>query len=276
MFGSRDLVLHDSLIHNSVVQGALLSGAHRLAFPHNDWRALETLLERHRRQHERVLVVVEGHYGMDGDIPELGRFVEVKRRHDAFLMVDEAHSIGVLGPRGLGVGEHCGVAGEDVDLWMGTLSKSLAGCGGYIAGERALVELLKYGVPGFVYSVGMPAPMAAASLEALRILRAEPERVERLHRRARLLLELARRHGLDTGLSSGHSIVPVILGRAAAAARLANALFERGVNVLPITYPAVPEGQARLRFFVSAAHNEEQIRTAVDLTAEELARLRSG
>ena len=180
LFGRKDLILHDSLIHNSVLQGALLSGARRLPFPHNDWQALDQILRKERAGHERVLVVIEGIYSMDGDCPDLPRFVEVKRRHKTFLMVDEAHSLGVLGRSGAGLREHFGVDGTDVDIWMGTLSKTLASCGGYIAGEHALVEYLKYSAPGFLYSVGMPPPAAAAALAALRVMRSEPERVARL------------------------------------------------------------------------------------------------
>ena len=168
LFGPKDLVLHDALIHNSALQGIELSGAQRRAFPHNDWSALDAMLARERRGFERVLIVLEGVYSMDGDYPELPRFIDIKRRHKAFLMVDEAHSFGVMGARGLGLREHFGVDGPDVDIWMGTLSKTLAGCGGFIAGERALVENLRFFAPGFLYSVGMSPPLAAASAAALR------------------------------------------------------------------------------------------------------------
>jgi len=120
LFGPKDLILHDALIHNSIIQGAQLSGAHRMLFPHNDWKALDEILTRSRREFERVLIVIEGIYSMDGDFPDLERFIEVKKRHKAFLMIDEAHSYGVLGARGFGIGEHFNVKGKDVDIWMGT------------------------------------------------------------------------------------------------------------------------------------------------------------
>ena len=170
MFGRKDLIVHDALIHNSALIGSELSGARRMPFAHNDWQALDRLLSQCRLQYERVLIVIEGLYSMDGDVPEVPRFVEIKRRHRAFLMVDEAHSLGVLGCGGRGIQEHFSLAGNDVDIWMGTLSKALASCGGYIAGERALVEHLKCAAPGFVYSVGMPPPAAAAALAALKLL----------------------------------------------------------------------------------------------------------
>ncbi|GGO79492.1 polyketide synthase [Marinobacterium nitratireducens] len=268
LFGPKDLVLHDSLIHNSVLQGIQLSGAFRLSFPHNDWQALEQLLEQRRHEFERVLIVVEGIYSMDGDHPDLPRFIELKKRHKAFLMVDEAHSVGVMGARGHGIAEHYGIAGDEVDIWMGTLSKSLSGCGGYIAGEQALIDHLKFSAPGFLYSVGIPAPMAAASLEAIRVMEEEPDRVSRLCERSRYFLERAREAGLDTGRSAGYSVVPILCGSSIKAVRLSNMLLKRGINVQPIVYPAVEEKLARLRFFISCAHTEEQIDATVQAIVE--------
>jgi 8-amino-7-oxononanoate synthase len=273
LFGPRDLVLHDALIHNSVLMGIQLSGARRMPFAHNDWDALERLLSQCRLQYERVLIIVEGIYSMDGDFPDLPRFVDIKRRHRAFLMVDEAHSLGVLGERGLGIQEHFDLRGGDVDIWMGTLSKTLASCGGYIAGETALVEHLKCAAPGFVYSVGMPPPAAAAALAALRLMRAEPWRAALLRERGRQFLDLARSRAIDTGLSAGLSVIPAIVGSSLKAARLSQALYRRRINVQPIVYPAVPERSARLRFFVSSEHTEAQIRSTVETLAEELRRL---
>ncbi len=265
LFGPKDLVVHDSLIHNSVLMGIQLSGAARRAFPHNDVGALDRLLADLRGQFERVLIVVEGIYSMDGDMPDLRALIDLKRRHHAFLMVDEAHALGVLGEKGYGLHEHFGIEGRDVDIWMGTLSKTLSGCGGYIAGERALVEQLKYAAPGFVYSVGIAPPLAAASLAALALMRAEPERVARLKQRGQFFLRQARAAGLDTGLSQGYSVIPVILGSSLKAVRLSNQLFEHGVNVQPIIHPAVEEKAARLRFFLSSEHTEAQIVETIGL-----------
>ena len=241
-----------------------MSGARRLPFPHNDWAALDAILEDQRYQFERVLIVLEGIYSMDGDFPDLPRFVDIKRRHKAFLMVDEAHSLGVMGKRGYGIREHFGLAGKDVDIWMGTLSKTLAGCGGYIAGETALVEHLKFLAPGFLYSVGMPPSVAAASLAALRRMQELPERVTTLQARGKRFLELAQAAGIDTGSSAGLAVVPAITQSSLKAARLSSALFERGINVQPILYPAVPEKSARLRFFISSLHTEPQLRQTID------------
>ena len=273
LFAPQDLILHDELIHNSVVQGITLSGARRLPFPHNDWSALDAILSQQRHHFQRVLIVLEGIYSMDGDYPELPRFVDLKKRYRAFLMVDEAHSFGVMGRTGLGIREHFGLPGADVDIWMGTLSKALAGCGGYVAGESALVEHLKFLAPGFLYSVGMPPPTAAASLAALQCLQGEPERVATLQERGRLFLAQARAAGVDTGSSAGFAVIPALTGSSIKAARLASALFERGINVQPILYPAVPEKSARLRFFISCQHTEAQIRQTVATLAEALGQL---
>ncbi|MFA5121359.1 aminotransferase class I/II-fold pyridoxal phosphate-dependent enzyme [Zavarzinia sp.] len=269
LFGPKDLILHDSLIHASVLDGIKLSGATRRSFPHNDHAAAEALLGQLRGQFERVLVVIESLYSMDGDCPDLVRFVELKTRHRAFLMVDEAHGLGVLGTTGHGACEQYGVLPEAVDIHMGTLSKTLAGCGGFIAGSQALVEQLRYYASGFVYSVGMPPPMAAASLEALAILREEPERVTRLQARGRYFLETARAAGIDTGLSQGFAVVPAIVGSSMKAVNLSNALFAEGINVQPIIYPAVGESAARLRFFLSSEHET----ASFDRVIEAIARL---
>jgi 8-amino-7-oxononanoate synthase len=271
--GPGDLVLHDALAHNSLLQGAVLSGARRRPFPHNDFDAAEKLLAQMRGQYRRVLIVIEGIYSMDGDFSELPKFIALAKRHRALLMVDEAHSIGVMGPRGRGIGEHFGVNPADVDLWMGTLSKAFGSCGGYIAGSKTLVRWLKYTVPGFVYSVGLPPAAAGASLGALRLLQRQPERVAKLLANARLFLQLAREAGLDTGPSGGSAIVPIILGNSMNSLRLSRALFARGISVQPILYPAVEERAARLRFFITSSHTPDQIRRTVAAMQEELARI---
>lgn len=266
LFGPKDLVIHDSLIHNSVLQGIQLSGASRRSFPHNDTAALNQILAEIRGQFERVLIVVEGLYSMDGDMCDLPALIEIKHRHQAFLMVDEAHSLGVLGETGKGVREHFGIPGKAVDIWMGTLSKTLAGCGGFIAGERALVEHLKYAAPGFVYSVGMAPSLAAASLEALRIMQREPERVTRLQMRGQQFLESMRSLGINTGLAQGYAVIPAIVGSSLKAAKLSNQFFEAGINVQPIIHPAVEEKAARLRFFLSFSHTDQHISYTCEVT----------
>ncbi len=263
LVGANDLILHDVLAHNSIIQGALLSGARRVGFAHNDLHALEQALRAHKAQAARILIVIEGHYSMDGDVPDLAGVVALARQFGAYVMVDEAHSLGVLGSGGRGIAEHAGVSPRDVDIWMGTLSKTLCSCGGYIAASNEIVDYLRCSAPGFVYSVGLAPPMAAAALACLQMMEAEPWRVAKLNENAALFLLLAKKAGIDTGGSIGAAIVPVIIGSSIKAARVADLLFQRGINVQPILYPAVPERSARLRVFLSSLHSEAQIRTAV-------------
>jgi 8-amino-7-oxononanoate synthase len=276
LLGESDLVIHDRFAHDSIVQGCKLSGATRRSFPHNDFGALDNILANVRHQYRRVLIVIEGIYSQDGDIPDLPALIAVKKKHQALLMIDEAHSIGVLGRTGGGIGEHFAVDRDDVELWAGTVSKALAGCGGYVAGSREVIQFLKYTTPGFIFSVGMPPAMAAAALTAIRLMRSQPRHLHRLRENAALFLSLARDAGIDTGDSAGTPVIPCIVGSSAKALQLSDALMRRGINANPILYPAVPEDKARVRFFVTACHSEEQIRSTVKVLAEELGLLREG
>jgi 8-amino-7-oxononanoate synthase len=275
LFGKEDLIVYDALSHNSIRQGCALSNATAVEFPHNDWRSLDLLLSQQRQHYEKVLIAIEGVYSTDGDIAPLPEIIEIKKRYKAFLLVDEAHSIGALGQHGRGIGEHFGVAGSDVDMWMGTLSKSFASCGGYIAGCRALVEYLKYTAPGFVFSVGMSPPNAASALAALRQLKAEPERVTLLQARSALFLQLTKQKGFNTGTSQDSPVIPVIVGQAEKAIALSQRLAQRGINAQPMIHPSVPHNGARLRFFISCTHTEAQIRLTVETLAEEIAKMES-
>jgi len=273
LFGAGDLILHDSLSHNSILQGAILSGARRRPFPHNDFEECDRILKKIRHEYRRVLVVVEGVYSMDGDITDLPKLIEIKKKYKTYLMVDEAHSIGTMGLHGRGMAEFYGINPSDVDIWMGTLSKAFGSCGGYIAGSSSITEYLKYTAPGFVYSVGLSPANAASALASINLLQEEPDRVAKLAENSRLFLQLARAEGLDTGLSDNTPVVPVITGSSEKALLLSHALFERGINVQPILYPAVEDSAARLRFFITSSHSEVQIRSTVAAVAEELARL---
>jgi 7-keto-8-aminopelargonate synthetase-like enzyme len=206
---------------------------------------------------------------MDGDVPDLPALIALKRRHKCFLMVDEAHALGVLGRTGRGVAEHFGSDPRDVDIWMGTLSKTLASCGGYVAGERALVGAPQVRRSRLRLQRRHRAAPAAASLTALGIMRREPERVERLQENGRLFLKLATEAGLDTGTSRGFSIIPAITGSSLKAVRLSGAFFEHGINVQPVIHPAVEEKAARLRFFLTETHTEADMRLACE-TAKKL------
>jgi 8-amino-7-oxononanoate synthase len=268
LMGRGDLILHDELAHNSILVGAKLSGATRRAFPHNNWQALSDILEEVRHDYRKVLVVIEGVYSMDGDYPDVPQFIEIKRRHKAWLFLDEAHSIGTMGKTGRGMSEVFGIPGNDIDVWMGTLSKALGACGGYIAGSRPLIQFIKYTCPGVIYTIGLSPPSAAAALTAIRKLRSSNDRVTTLQHRSRQFLSLASERRLNTGRSHGTPIVPVILGSSLNALAASRLMRERGISVQPIVHPAVPEQGARLRFFISALHSPEQLVTTADALAD--------
>ena len=274
LLGPDDLIITDTLIHNSVVEGAKLSGAKRVMCPHGDVEAVERTLRLNRQRHRRALIVVEGLYSMDGDVPDLAALVRLKRRYNSWLMVDEAHSLGVLGATGRGIAEEQGVDPTDIDIWMGTLSKALASTGGYVAGSGRLIELLKYTSPGFVYSVGASPGVAAAAHAAIGILQRETWRLKDLRRNGRDFLSGARARGLDTGLSIGASVVPIIVGSSPAAVIMSHRLLTRGYNVVPIIFPGVAENQSRLRFFITSRHTADQMAGALDAVAEELQEIR--
>lgn len=273
MLGPKDLMVHDVVMHNSAILGGELAGCTRLSFKHNDLDDLDTLLTRVRPQYERVMIVVEGLYGMDGDFPDLVRLVEIKKRHHAWLMVDEAHALGVIGTTGRGLAEHSGVAGTDVDIWMGTLSKTLAACGGYIAATSELILYLKNTVGAFVFSVGMPPVIATAAWKALDIMYREPERVAQLQDNARYFQERARASGLDTGTGAGTAVCPIIIGDSMKVVVLSQRLLQRGVNVQPVMYPSVPAKASRLRFFVTQTHTRDDIDQGLAILCEEIAGL---
>lgn len=267
LMGADDLILHDSLAHNSIVQGCILSGARRRPFPHGDFEAAEKILEKQRTRYRRVLIVLEGVYSMDGDYPNLPEFIKLRNKYKTLLMVDEAHSIGVLGKTGRGIGEHFNIDRRDVDVWMCTLSKTFASCGGYISGRKELVEYLKYTAPSFMFSVGMPPAQAGAALAALRVLEAEPERAQKLRDNSAYFKRLARSYGMNVGLADDTGVVPVIIGNSIKTLTASHQLFVHGINAHPILHPAVEEHQARIRFFLTSLHSFDQIKRTVDTLA---------
>jgi len=262
--GKNDLILYDALAHNSVEQGCKLSSAVSRPFQHNDVDALEKILKAQRQYFEKVLIVIEGVYSMDGDIAPVPAFVALKKKYNCFLMVDEAHSACVLGPTGGGVDEYFGLAHDDIDIKMGTLSKGLGTCGGYIAGKASLVEYLRYNLPGFVFSVGMSPALAAGSLEAIRLLRTRPEIMESLHNNIKCFADEAKKRKLDICLGGKAAVIPIMVGRDEDAFALSTELETRGILVPPAVYPAVPKNKARLRFDVISEHKPEQIVKALD------------
>ncbi len=249
-----DLVLVDALAHNSIYEGVRASGADHFAFPHNDYNWVDDKLASVRGDYENVLVVIEGLYSMDGDIPDLPKFIETKNRHGSWLMIDEAHSLGVLGMTGRGLCEEYGIDAEHIEIIMGTLSKALCSCGGFIGGSSGLIDLLRFKAPGFVYSVGLSAPNAYAANEALKMLARDTGPVDRLRELSKYFRAKAGHYNLDCEMGGEFPIIPVMTWDSLAAIWVSNKLFENGFNVLPIIAPAVPNKSARLRFFLTANH----------------------
>jgi 7-keto-8-aminopelargonate synthetase-like enzyme len=236
-------------------------------FDHNDWTNLDQILAEIRSEYRRVLIAIEGLYSMDGDFPDLREFVRVKNKYHCWLFVDEAHSIGTLGKTGRGLGEMYNIPRNDVECWMGTLSKSFGSCGGFIGGSYNMIDYLRYTTPGYVFAAGIPPANVGAALGALEMIEREPERVAKLRENSALFLKLARQKGLNTGVSHDSPIIPAITGSSINALRLSQGLFDAGINAQPILYPAVAEDQARVRFFISTAHHKEQIEKAIDVAA---------
>ena len=265
-----DLIVYDQFVHNSAVMGTRMSGATARPFQHNRLEKLEAILREERSKYRNCMVVIEGLYSTEGDVPDLARVVEIKEKYGAWLMVDDAHGAGVLGAGGRGLAEHCDVDPRKVDIWMGTLSKAFASVGGYIAGDSELIEVLKHFAPGFVFSVGLPPCMGAAALTALHIVKREPERVARLHKNGKLFLEEAHARGLDTGRSLGYGMLPIMVGHSHRAVKLVHRMYARGINTSLIIYPGVPMSAGRLRFFLTSEFTPDEVRSAVQTAAEEI------
>ncbi|OBJ53930.1 aminotransferase class I/II-fold pyridoxal phosphate-dependent enzyme [Mycobacterium sp. 1423905.2] len=269
VLGEKDLAVCDALVHNSIVTGTQWAGCQRLQFRHNDPESLDALLTRTRGHFERAMVILEGVYSMDGDYVALPEMIEVARRHDAFVMVDEAHSFGVLGERGGGIRELFDLPGDAVDIWMGTLSKALANHGGFIAGKRDLIHACRMSAPGMsLYAAGLTPATAAGTIEAIRVIADEPERLERLRANSQRFLYGAKAAGLDVGPAHGTPIIPVMIGSTHNAVKAAVLLADAGINVNPIAYPAVAEREARLRFFLSSEHTPGMIDDTLRLLTE--------
>jgi len=265
-----DAVIYDSGAHNSIITGARLSGAKTFTYDNGDWDGLDRIMTKERTGFRRGLLVCEGVYSMDGQILDLPRAVENKKRHDLLLMVDEAHSLGNIGKTGRGVCEAHGLPASTIDVHMGTLSKALASSGGYIAGDRGLIEYLRFLCPGLIFSVGLSPPDTAAAIAALDILEREPQRPKRLRERIHYFRQLAREYGLEMGGDEESPVSSLIVGDDNKAMRLSQRLFGHGIDVQPIVRPAVSADTARLRFFITANHTEEQLKATIPLVAREL------
>jgi len=269
----KNLILLDEEDHNSIFLGTQFSGASFILFKHNNLDHLESILKTNRNQFDRALIIVEGVYSMAGDIPSLPRLIELKNKYGAWLMVDEAHSIGTIGETGRGLSEYWHIPAKEVEIWMGTLSKSLGSCGGYIAGSHQLVEYLKFTSPSFVFSAAITPANATAALMAVRQIKQHPELVKRLHDRCALFLQKLKEGGVNTGPSKDSPVIPVIVGDPGKAAQLSLELYNKGIYALPIIYPAVPKEKSLLRFFVCNTHTEEQILQSASIIIDEYHKL---
>ena len=258
-----DLIVYDALSHNSLTEGVRLSEADSKAFDHNDIAQLESILKRVEGKYNKVLIIVEGVYSMDGDIAPIPDFVRLKEQYGCFLMVDEAHSGGVIGDNAGGCDDYFHLAPDAIDIKYGTLSKALGACGGYVAARKEIIEYLKYSMNGFVFTAGIAPPLAAASKKAIEIIRRDNSAVTRLHENISYFVRRAKECGMNTCRAGESAIVPIMIGSDADAARLSARMLEKGVFVPPAMYPAVPAGESRLRFTISSTHSTAQLEKAV-------------
>ncbi|MCC7119306.1 MAG: aminotransferase class I/II-fold pyridoxal phosphate-dependent enzyme [Anaerolineales bacterium] len=265
LMGRGDYVFSDKINHASIVDGCVMSGAEFRRFRHNDMEHLEGLL-KNAPAGVAKLVVADSVFSMDGDIIDLPKTIELCKKYNAWLMIDEAHSIGVLGKTGRGIEEHFGIY-EGIDIKMGTLSKTIPSVGGYVAGNKDLISYLRHGSRAYIFSAALPPAQAAAANESFKVILDEPWRIERLNQNTRLFIDGLKGMGFDT-LLTVTAIVPVLCGSDERAFELTKYCQENDVFVLPVVSPAVQEGMARLRATVTAAHEPSEIERAMDVIYE--------
>jgi 8-amino-7-oxononanoate synthase len=265
LLSKRDLILYDELSHNSIMAGVASSKADAVEFRHNDMDYLRHVLKTQRGNYRNCLIAAESLYSMDGDIANLPELLRLKDEFKTWLLVDEAHSIGVLGKTGRGISEHFGEDPKRIDLIIGTLSKTFVSCGGFICAQKEVLDWMKYLLPGFVYSVGLPPVIAAAANAALGLIVSEPQRVAKLRANAVHFLEKATEAGLATGPAEGYAIVPVMFPDMRSTMMASDALMQQGIFAPPIVQVGVPKGLPRIRFFISARHSFEEIDRTVDI-----------
>ncbi|HSN29692.1 MAG TPA: aminotransferase class I/II-fold pyridoxal phosphate-dependent enzyme [Kofleriaceae bacterium] len=263
---SNDAVVIDKFNHMSILDGCKLSGAARKIYQHNDMADLERILERLRDQVDGILIVTDGVFSMHGDICKLPDICRLASRFGAKVLVDDAHSTGVLGARGSGTAEHFGLKGE-VDLELGTMSKALAGLGGFVVGDEAVIDYLRFYSNSYAFAANIPAATAAGLIAALDVLEAEPERLQMLWRNIRTLKQHLTRAGFDLG-DSDSAVIPIVIGDDAVALRLGRAVRERGMFCQTVVYPGVSVGDARLRVSVSSEHTQEDLDLAAQIIVD--------
>jgi glycine C-acetyltransferase len=266
LVGKEDVIFSDRLNHASIIDGCRLSGAKIIAYEHTDAGSLEEQIKANLSQYRRALVVTDGVFSMDGDIAPLPEIYEVAKKYDLLLMVDDAHGEGVLGKGGRGIVDHFGLHGK-VDVEVGTLSKAFGVVGGVVAGTPVIVEWLRQRGRPFLFSSAVTVPDAAACLAALDILESSTELVDRLWDNTRFFKAEMKTLGFNTGASET-PITPVMLGEAPLAQQFSRELFDEGVFAMAIGYPTVPQGKARIRVMISAAHDRDDLGKGLEAFAK--------
>lgn len=265
LVGRHDVVICDKYDHASIIDGCQLSGAELRRFRHNDMNHLEDLLKKAAGRQTK-LVVVDSVFSMDGDIIDLPHTAELCQQYGAWLMVDEAHSVGVLGKTGRGIEEYFGLD-DVVDVKMGTLSKTIPSVGGYVAGKKELINLMRHASRAYIFSAAIPPAQTAAAKEAFQVILDEPERIRQLQANTDLFINGLKQMGYDTMVTET-AIVPVLCGQDELAFELTRICQQRDIFVLPVVSPAVPAGLARLRATVTAGHTTQEIERALGVLEE--------
>jgi glycine C-acetyltransferase len=261
MSSDKDLLISDELNHASIIDGGRLSKAVRKIYPHKDMKALEAILKEASPARRRM-IVTDGVFSMDGDVAPLPEIVSLAERYDAFVMVDDAHASGVMGPNGRGTPSHFKVS-DRVQIQIGTLSKAVGAVGGYVAGERRLIDYLASVARPFTFSSSLPPSVVATCSAAVDVMLEEPERIVRLWDNARHFKEGLKKLGFDTGASET-PITPVLIGDTKKAQAFSARLFEEGVFALAICFPIVGRGKDRLRTIVSSGHTAKDLDFALE------------
>jgi len=257
LVGKEDVIFSDRLNHASIIDGCRLSGAKIIPYDHCDPMSLEAILKENAGSYRRALIVSDGVFSMDGDVAPLDKIYEVAKAYDILLMVDDAHGEGVLGKGGRGIVDHFNLHGK-VDVEVGTLSKAFGVVGGVVAGNQNIIEWLRQRGRPFLFSSAVTPPDAAACIAALDLLEASTELVDRLWDNAKYFKSEMKALGFDTGVSTT-PITPIMLGEAPLAQQFSRELFEAGVFAMALGYPTVPQGKARIRVMISAAHEKKDL-----------------
>lgn len=262
LVGKEDVIFSDRLNHASIIDGCRLSGAKIIAYEHNDVKSLEEQIQANLKNYRRALIITDGVFSMDGDIAPLPDIYEVAKKYDILLMVDDAHGEGVLGKGGRGIVDHFGLHGK-VDVEVGTFSKAFGVVGGVVAGKSVIIEWLRQRGRPFLFSSAMTVPDTAACLAAVDLLEDSTQLVDKLWDNAKYFKNEMKNLGFNTGVSET-PITPIMLGEAPLAQQFSRELFEAGVFAMAIGYPTVPQGKARIRVMISAAHSQDDLDKGLD------------